>query len=320
MDLKRHLIALLLLLFCPACLTHARQAAEAQDGKLLSLSDGERTLLTYNAGYLPSPDPETPWFGRSGFIHPVYTPGGRVVTEPFPEDHPHQHGLMFAWTKSTYDGRGVDFWNSKKKQGKVEHAQTIQASADRIEVRLRHVVTGKGVTGKGEPVTVLHETWTITRVPHETMNVFDLVSVQRCATDIPLKLPKYHYGGMAVRGASAWVEAVTMRTSAGKGREEGNHSRPNWVVQFGEVDGAPCGIAAMCHPGNFRAPQPVRLHPEKPYFCFAPMVLGPFQIDPGKPYTSRYRFVAFDGEPDPEQLESLWKAYAEELADEDEPE
>ena len=101
-----------------------------------------------------------------------------------------------------------------------------------------------------------------------------------------------------------------MVTSEGKQRVKGNHSRPNWVALAGEIDGATCGIAAMSHPDNFRAPQPVRLHPNKPYFCFAPMVLGDFQIEAGKPYVSRFRFVAFDGKPDTAELNQLWEQYA----------
>ncbi len=290
---------IILALLCPGL-----QVQAEEDNALLTLADGDRPLLVYNAAYVPSPDPQTPWFGRSGYIHPVYTPKGKVVTEPFPEDHPHQHGLMFPWVKSSYDGKNIDFWNSAKKLGKVEHAKTIEADANSFKVLLHHIATGKG-----EPVTVLHETWTVTRVPHESMNVFDLVSEQTCATDKPLTIEKYHYGGMAVRGPSAWLAECTMLTSEGKSREEGNHSRPNWVVQFGKVDNEICGIAAMCHPDNFRAPQPVRLHPEKPYFCFAPMVLGEFQITPDKPYSSKYRFVVFDGKPDAEQLEKIWKDY-----------
>ena len=100
-----------------------------------------------------------------------------------------------------------------------------------------------------------------------------------------------------------------MLTNEGKSRKQGNHTRPNWVILHGEIDGATCGIAAMSHPENFRGPQPVRLHPNKPYFCFAPMVLGDFQIQPGKPYVSRYRFVSFDGKPDDSALENLWKLY-----------
>ena len=273
--------------------------------KQFSLYDGDRVLMTYNAAYVPTPDPNAPWFGRSGFIHPVYTPKGRVVTDGFPLDHMHQHGLMFAWTSAVFDGSPVDFWNSKERQGRVEHVRTLRADADAITVRLQHVIE------RGEkPLTVLKETWNLYRVPHPSMHVFDLVSTQTCATDRPLDIRKYHYGAMCIRGPLNWNSGDVMLTSEGKRQADGNHSRPNWVAMFGEDDCEPCGIAAMSHPENFRAPQPVRLHPQMPYFCFAPMVLGDFQLEPGKIYVSRFRFVAFDGKPDLNQLNALWRAFA----------
>ena len=67
----------------------------------------------------------------------------------------------------------------------------------------------------------------------------------------------------------------------------------------------------MCHPGNFRAPQPVRLHPHKPYFCFAPMQLGDFEITLGRNFASRYRFYAHSGPVNAEESERLWQDYAE---------
>lgn len=273
--------------------------------KQFSLYDGDRVMLTYNAAYMPSPDSSTPWFGRSGFIHPVYTPKGRVVTDGFPLDHMHQHGLMFAWTSAEFDGSPVDFWNSQKRQGRVEHVRTLQADAHAMTVSLQHVID----QGK-EPRTVLKETWNVHRVPHASMHVFDLVSTQTCTTDRPLDIRKYHYGAMCIRGPLHWNSGNVMLTSEGKRQADGNHSRPNWVAMFGEDDGEPCGMAAMSHPTNFRAPQPVRLHPKMPYFCFAPMVLGDFQLEPGKDYVSRFRFVAFDGKPDPTQLDALWRAFA----------
>ena len=54
----------------------------------------------------------------------------------------------------------------------------------------------------------------------------------------------------------------------------------------------------------------MRLHPKMPYFCFAPMVAGEFQIEPDKPYVSRYRFIAFDGKVDSQRIEAMWKAYS----------
>jgi hypothetical protein len=100
-------------------------------------------------------------------------------------------------------------------------------------------------------------------------------------------------------------------TSEGKNRATGNHTRPNWVDLAGEVSGQPAGVALLDHPANFGFPQPVRLHPNKPYFCFAPMVLDRFEIVPGQEYVSHYRFVVHDGMPDVRELERRWHDYAE---------
>ena len=56
-------------------------------------------------------------FSRSGYIHPVYTPTGQELTGDYPADHAHQHALFFAWTKSSYNGQKVDFWNQAKDLG-----------------------------------------------------------------------------------------------------------------------------------------------------------------------------------------------------------
>lgn len=274
-------------------------------GALTLLRNGE-PLLRYNAEYMESPKADAPWYGRSGFIHPVYTPSGRIVTDDFPSDHLHQHGLMFAWTSARIDGRHIDFWNSSDRSGRVAHVETIAADEDSLTVKLHHIDDTVQ-----PPRVVLHETWQIRRVPHQSMNVFDLLSTQTCVMDQPLKIAEYHYGAMCVRGAAGWIDdQATMRTSEGKGRIEGNHSRPKWVSMHGQVDGMLCGIAAMGHADNFRAPQPVRLHPKMPYFCFAPMVAGEFEIKPKEPYVSRFRFVAFDGEPDAEAIDALWRDFA----------
>ena len=66
----------------------------------------------------------------------------------------------------------------------------------------------------------------------------------------------------------------------------------------------------MGHPENFRHPQPIRIHPEIPYFNFAPTQLGKMTIVPGSPYISQYRFVTYDGEPDPEVLDRMWNDFA----------
>jgi hypothetical protein len=70
------------------------------------------------------------------------------------------------------------------------------------------------------------------------------------------------------------------------------------------------GIVVLAAPGNFRAPQTVRLHPTKPYFCFAPMQLGAFSIKPDEAYASRFRFVVHDGQQDERLAERMWQDLA----------
>jgi hypothetical protein len=166
------------------------------------------------------------------------------------------------------------------------------------------------------PKTVLNEVWEVRayRVLQGkgTYTVFDLVSTHECATSSPLVLPEYRYGGLGVRGHRDWLDKsnCVFLTSEGKDRGNGNGTRARWSHMGGRVEGQLAGIAVLDHPDNFRAPQPTRLNPDQPFFCYAPSVAGKWEIAPGKPYVSRYRFVVYDGPADRAELDRLWNDYA----------
>lgn len=277
-----------------------------QNSDMIRVAANRRPVLDYNIATLLPPDPSTPYYRRSGQIHPLRAPGGAIVTDDFPPDHYHQHGVMFAWTSTTFEGRPVDFWNQSKLQGTVEHNRVIGLESGpvfgRFEVDLRHV----NLNAPAGPTDVLGETWSVRVYNFTDVFVFDILSVQRAQRN-PLHINKYHYGGMAIRGARQWLTPpCRMITRLDDDRKAGNHSRPGWVDMQGPVDDAVAGVTVMDHPDNFRYPQPVRLHPDKPYFCFSPQVLDGFDITAEAPYVSRYRFVTRDGEVDRARLESLW--------------
>jgi hypothetical protein len=48
-----------------------------------------------------------------------------------------------------------------------------------------------------------------------------------------------------------------------------------------------------------------------PYFVFSPPVLGEFQIRPGEPYSSRYRYFAADGAVNAERLKAIWENFSQ---------
>jgi hypothetical protein len=289
----------------------------------------ERPILGYHKAIAEPPQGIEAIFRRSGFIHPLATRSGLVVTDDFPPDHAHQHGVFFAWVNTTFEGRHVDFWNQKEGTGRVAHASGDDGptfGSGPAAASLFAILQHDDLSAPNGPVKVLNETWHI--VVHDVpgLVVVDFESEQECAGTKPLKINKYHYGGFGLRCNRQWFDPLAkgndapdparsgrsdFLTSDGKHRGDGNHTRPRWVDLSGEVDGRVGGVAVLDHPGNFRFPQPIRLHPNKPYFCFAPMVLGEFDLDPGKPYVSRYRLIVHDGPPDPKVIERLWDDYAD---------
>ena len=285
-------------LLLASCRTGVRQ-------KKHILRKKQKPVLTYNAAFIPSPKEDSPWYGRSGFIHPLYTPSGKIVTEAFPEDHMHHHGLMFAWTSGVVDGEKVDFWNSQRQQGKVEHLKTVVAEDGKIVVKLRHL----DLTGEF-PEVVLLETWEIAVVDHPLMNVFDFKSTQVCVLPKGLAIEPYRYGALCVRGKDSWLKnGYKILSSDGDDRLKTKHKQPLWTAMSGVVDGQECGLAVIQHKENFRFPQHVRAHPKMPYFSYLPMVKEGFQLENGKPYVTKFRFAVFDGQIDSQELGAISEGF-----------
>lgn len=273
------------------------------DGLITALKDDQPILIYHTLEKLPQGTPEH--YQRSGFIHPVYSPNGKILTDDFPKGHTHQHGLFSALVNTTYNGEKIDFWNQHDKTGTVSHARLLDIEEGhdfgKFSVELDYVSFTHGV--------LMKEIWNV-KAHDAELCIFDITSELKSVADDTVFINKYHYGGMAFRGSKVWnkvdslhyQDEVKYLTSEGKGRDDGNHSEPLWTTVYGKIDGDYAGVAIMGHQSNFRHPEPVRIHPEMPYFCLAPMVKGGYILAPGQVIKARYRFVAFDGEPDVELL------------------
>ncbi len=323
-----------------------RAVCQESEGEI-SISIGKQVFLTYHKSLVQPPDGIDSVFGRSGYIHPIRSPSGREVTGDFAPDHAHQHSFFMAWVSAEFNGHEVDFWNQKKQTGRVSHAKVMAVnntdSFGEFEIELSH----EDVTIAQQPIQVIAERWKV-RAFHRVVDqpfVCDFESHQKCVAESPLVLRQYHYGGFGLRGNQQWykpganaaLKAWTKRlaksknkpdmtlptppdlsvmghdflTSENKRRHDGNHTRARWVTIYGPIDQGTAGIAILSHPENFRSPQHVRLHPSKPYFSYAPVVGGGFQIGPAETYTTRFRVVSYDGQPNRKILDQLWKDYSE---------
>ena len=286
------------------------------DGGALRMRFAGKYLLDYQGEKTDLPEGYERKFHRGGYIHPIYTPAGKQITDDYPPKHKHHHGVWSPWTKTKFEGRAPDFWNMGDLTGTVEFVN-LRASwggpvAGGFVTNHRFVDLG----AKPEPKVALNETWNVSVFrplgSSRPYHVFDLTITQTCASDSPLELPKYHYGGLGFRGHKDWdgKDNATFLTSEGKDRSNGNETRGKWCLVSGKIDGETAGVAILCHPDNFRFPQPMRLHPDEPFFCYCPSQLGDWKIEPGKPYVARYRFVVMDAGPDAKEIERLWNDYA----------
>lgn len=286
-------------------------------GHKLKVLSRNSLVLEYQAepGDLPRPEIAS-IYKRGGYIHPLLSPSGKLLTDDFARNHLHHHGIWFAWTKTEYDGRQPDFWNMGQGKGRVDFVALDDHWTGQVQggFRARHRYID---LSNGEPVTVLNENWEVRiyNVPPGARPfwLFDMEVTQECVGDKPLALPKYHYGGLGFRGNWDWngKDRTFFLTSEGEmDRVKANQTRGRWCHIAGEVNGELTGTAILCHPENYQAPQPMRVHPDEPFFCYAPSQAGDWQIAPGKPYLSRYRFVVFDGPPNAAELDRLWNDYA----------
>ncbi len=308
---------------CLVNVTAAQALKVVETDATIVVRHDDHMVLTYNKVSPPAPSGMDPVYERSGCLHPVGSPQGLVVTEMFPVDHPHQHGIFSAWVKTTYDGQAVDFWNLAGGTGRVLHERVVSKFGDHesagFEVDLIHRTETK------PHVDVLRERWKITVYPTDgTYHCFDLQTVQTAITPKPLTVNKYHYGGIALRGPTQWLtdqdsearkrpnlvrQPSHFLNSLGSDRIAGNHQHVQWVALSGSIAGKPVSIAVLCHADNFRAPQAARLHPTKPYFCFAPCVDGDFTIDRDHPFQGRYRYLISDTEPRGDWIDQQWHAW-----------
>ncbi|MDP5172387.1 MAG: PmoA family protein [Bacteroidia bacterium] len=302
-------IPLLLCLFSCSSTPQLTELDFRESDGSLTLFWQNRPVLSYQVSVASPPEGNPACYERSGFFHPVYTPSGQIVTDGFPEGHMHQHGWFYAFTKTTYRDSMIDFWNQAKLLGNVQlrslDSTSVRGNRADLYATLDHVSTSFG--------PILEEQIHVTVIPGASFHQVMWKSTVVNRSVDTLFVEDYLYGGLGMRGAASWNDADTVHfldtarflTSQGLSRKEANHSRPLWATMFGTFESGTGGFAAFDHPDNFQSPQPIRVHPEMPYFCMAPMVGHPFFLAPNEPLQLQYLLITFDGEPDVAVLDSL---------------
>ncbi len=114
-----------LLFFVGVSHSSAEEFALIETDSTIEIRGRGKLLLCYNKVAPVPPAGIDSVYQRTGFLHPVCSPAGKTVTASYPFDHPHQQGIFSAWVKTKYNGREIDFWNLKKRTGRVVHRRVL---------------------------------------------------------------------------------------------------------------------------------------------------------------------------------------------------
>lgn len=292
----------------------------SNDTGTLVISAGHKKLLQYNYRTHYPPAGVDTAFKRSGFIHPLWTPHGQSLTRINPPDHYHHYGLWNPWTKVLFEGRTVDFWNLKEKQGTVRFADLVSLNEGPVygdyQTLHKHIAFNKE---NGTEKTAINELQSV-RIyqPSSPQDYYiaDITIQLNCATASPVVLEEYRYGGLGWRATADWNKTNSeMLTSEGKTRKDADGSKARWVIVQGSFGQDYGGAVMMSCPVNYNYPEPLRIWPESigngdVYANFSPTKDKDWRLEPGHDYVLRYRFLVFNGKYDPKKAETAWQYFA----------
>ncbi|MDP3431622.1 MAG: PmoA family protein [Bacteroidota bacterium] len=293
-----------------------------QNNGALNLFSGEKPILSYQIETVNPPKGVSPLFKRSAFLHPVYSPGGEMLTRIQAPDHYHHYGIWNPWTLTFIGKREVDFWNLYKGQGTVRFAGLISQVEGPVYTGFKSLQEHVDFGAVGADAVAMNElfdvrVWNINNQRY----MFDYVSTLNTPLDSGILLAAYRYGGgIGWRATEKWTkDNSAVLTSEGKTRKDADGSNARWCIVDGEsgTKEGSSGILFLSFPANRMHPEPMRVWPMDAnggrgdmFFEFCPIRHKDWMIEKGNDYTLKYRLIIFDGKMTAEEAENYWQAFA----------
>lgn len=285
------------------------------NGRTLEYKSGDKSLLTYNYTTVYPPSGVDSVYRRSGFFHPVKNMRGETLTNLWPSDHYHHYGLWYAWTKTTYDGKEIDFWNVVKKQGTVRFHKFNDISDSGFKATLNHIVYPDSTAEK----TVMKENLEIKLGKiTESGYYIDYITTLQCTTNKPVTLESHRYGGIVIRTREDWTSDRTyFLTSEGFTRNNADNTNARWAFFQGKTEKGDASILILSHPSNLNHPEPLRIWDEKAnsgkgdmMWNFSPTKKQAHILKPSDKLKLYYRIFIFDSRIDEKKANDLWESFA----------
>lgn len=292
--------------------------------EILRIEKDGKPVLDYAVKMVYPPAKVDTMYKRNGFIHPMYSPSGNVLTRISAPDHYHHFGIWNPWTRVRIKNHVTDFWNLYTHQGTVRFAGVNSIIEGPVyggfNVHHEHV----DFQGKKPEELTFNEVWDVRVWNTDPVNglktwLVDLTSYLSVATDTAVLLEAYRYGGgIGFRATAEWNNKNSwVVTSEGKTRIDADGTRARWTDVGGMFEGkGTSGIVFFSHPSNREHPEPMRVWPIDQngrgdvYFEFCPTRDKEWTLEPGNVYMLKYRMIVYDGKIDKTIADRIWNDFA----------
>jgi hypothetical protein len=254
---------------------------------------------------------------RACFIHPLFGLKGEELTDSFPRDHFHHHGIFWAWKTVEIEGVKYEHWEQRSVKTKFVDwlGETTGQTAGSLAVENGWFV--------GDAKVMIERVWVRTFASDENARVLD-IDLVLIPTDKPVSLQGAggkSYGGMTMR-FKVWPNkeadvAVTVpqgvRKHVGDGllsKEDLSNTRLPYADLTANFSDAPgrSGATLMISPD----------HPDYPPTwltrCYGPLCVGwpgveAQTLPAGKPVKLSYRVWVHRNEESPDTIAAAYEAY-----------
>jgi len=174
------------------------------------LKNNNTEILNYQTAVHYPPAKVDTAYRKSGFIHPLMSPSGNILTRIDAPDHYHHFGIWNPWTKVKIRDHVTDFWNLASKQGTVRFAginTTVNGPVyGGFSIRQEHI----DFLGKKPEELAINEVWDVRAWNVEPVAgvkawLVDLTTFLSVAGDSTIVFEAYRYaGGIGFRATAEW--------------------------------------------------------------------------------------------------------------------
>ncbi len=282
----------------------------------LTLLEGRRPVLAYNHGVITGKNvPKTEGRRRrAAYVHPIWGIQGELLTDDFPRDHYHHHGLFWSWPHVSIGGRDYDLWVG------VNIRHKFVKWLDRKTGAVAGVLGVENGWFVGQRKVMIERVWLRVFKADDDSQAID-ISLTWIPVDRPVSLlgaAGKSYGGLTLRYNIGPKSKPAITDPQGVEKEDLKIARLPWadMTALFPKDGETispatkrCGATVMISPHHPDYP-PTWLTRHYGVLCVGWPGIESKTFPVGEPFSLSYRIHIHKGTLDAKQLGTVYEDYA----------